>query len=85
MSDIVTNPSHYTTGEIEAKDALKAMLEVSKLTPMQDYWRGCAFKYIWRCDKKNGLEDLYKAKQCIEFLIEDIESTQAPKGVLTER
>lgn len=85
MNNNVTNPSHYTTGEIEAKDALKAMLEGSKFPHIVDTWRSFAFKYIWRADKKNGLEDLYKAKQCIEYAIEELESTQAPKGVLTER
>lgn len=85
MGNNVTYPPHYTGGEIECKDALKSMLENSKFTAMQDYWRGCAFKYIWRADKKNGLEDLEKAKQCIQYLIDDIQGTQAPKGVLTER
>ena len=84
MNDNVTNPSHYIGGDVECKDALKSMLECSKFTAMQDYWRGCAFKYLWRADKKNGIEDLQKARQCIDYLLEDIEGTQAPLGVITE-
>ncbi len=84
VSTNVTNPPHYAGCGIECKDALKSLLEGSKMTAMQDYWRGCAFKYLWRADKKNGVEDLQKARQCIDYLIEDIEATQAPNGMLTE-
>lgn len=70
--DNVTHPAHYTSGGIEAKDALKAAMNGSELPPMASYWRGCAFKYLWRFERKNGVEDLRKCRQCIDFLIEEV-------------
>lgn len=70
--DAVSHPSHYTSGGIEAKDALKAAMSGSELSPMAFYWWGCAFKYLWRWTNKNGVEDLHKCKQCIDFLIEEV-------------
>lgn len=70
--DAVSHPSHYTSGGIEAKDALKAAMDGSGLSPMASYWRGCAFKYLWRFERKNGVEDLRKCRQCIDFLIEEV-------------
>lgn len=72
-SDAVSHPAHYTSGGIEAKDALKAAMSGSELSPMASYWRGCAFKYLWRFERKNGAEDLHKCRQCIDFLIEEME------------
>lgn len=37
MTDNVTNPAHYTGGGIEAKDALKAAMFGSELSPMAFY------------------------------------------------
>lgn len=71
--DNVTRPAHYTSGGIEAKDALKAAMNGSELSPMASYWRGCAFKYLWRFERKNGVQDLRKCRQCIDFLIEEVE------------
>lgn len=71
--DAVSHPSHYTGGGIEAKDALKAAMSGSQLSPMACYWWGCAFKYLWRFERKNGVEDLRKCRQCIDFLIEEVE------------
>ena len=34
MSDNVTHPVHYTSGGIEAKDALKAAMDGSELSPI---------------------------------------------------
>ena len=70
--DAVASPAHYTSGGIEAKDALKAAMSGSELSPMASYWRGCAFKYLWRFERKNGVEDLRKCRQCIDFLIEEV-------------
>ena len=72
MTDNVTNPVHYTGGGIEAKDALKSAMAGSGLSPMASYWLGCAFKYLWRWTRKNGVEGLRKCRQCIDFLIEEV-------------
>lgn len=70
--DAVSHPAHYASGGIEAKDALKAAMFGSELSPMAFYWWGCAFKYLWRWSRKNGTEDLRKCRQCIDFLIEEV-------------
>lgn len=72
-NDAVASPAHYTSGGIEAKDALKAAMDGSGLSPMASYWRGCAFKYLWRFERKNGVEDLRKCRRCIDFLLEEVE------------
>ena len=82
--DAVSHPSHYTSGGIECKDAMAAMMgtsyclqpcanwnEAKNLAPIAFYWWGCAFKYLWRWIRKNGIQDLEKCKQCIDFLIEE--------------
>lgn len=37
------------------------------------YWCGAALKYLWRWPLKNGLEDLRKARECIDLAIEEAE------------
>lgn len=87
MEDSVGSPSHYAGAGVECKDALKSTAEASEgmyavpagglmeyraIPMMAVYWWGCAFKYLWRWPRKNGLEDLRKARQCLDFLIEEI-------------
>ena len=73
-ADEVSHPSHYGSGEIECKDAMRAMVNGSPMMPfMCFYWWLCAFKYLWRWSRKNGLIDLRKCKQCIDFLIDEME------------
>ena len=57
MNDKVNHPEHYTQGDVECIEALKAAL-----TPEQfiGYLRGSIMKYIWRCRDKNGHEDVEK-------------------------
>lgn len=82
MSDPVSSPFHYT-GPIECKDAMKAAIGINYCTsldrkadfnipPIAFYWWGCAFKYLWRWSRKNGVEDLRKCQQCIDFLIDEV-------------
>ena len=58
VNDNVNHPSHYETGSFECIDV---MLE----TQGKD-----AFKYIYRHNNKNGLEDIQKAKWYIDKYIE---------------
>lgn len=73
MDNKIKSPSHYTAGDIEAKDALKSMFYGAEMSAMAFYWWGCAFKYLWRWPRKNKIEDLEKCKQCIDFLVEEIQ------------
>ena len=65
--DAVNNPSHYTTGGIECIDAMQAMLSRDEFI---GYLRGNVFKYQWRYQHKNGVEDLKKARWYANRLIE---------------
>lgn len=56
--DPVNNPAHYTQGSVECIDAMESAFGAAQLSV---YCKIAAFKYIWRCDKKNGIEDLEKA------------------------
>lgn len=57
-ADAVLHPAHYTQGDIECIDAMKAAFGADELAI---YCKIAAFKYIWRCEHKNGLEDVKKA------------------------
>ena len=68
--DNVTNPSHYTNGNIETIDYLKDTLSKEQY---EGFCRGNVLKYISRYPHKNGVEDLNKAKTYLEWLIESVE------------
>lgn len=74
IEETVSHPGHYACGDIECKDAMRAMMmQGGELSPMAHYWRGCVFKYVWRFPlKHNGLVDLLKARQCLDFLIAEL-------------
>ena len=59
MSDPVNHPPHYTAGEIECIDAIRAALGREGFLA---YCRGNAIKYLWRCEHKGGMEYLHKAE-----------------------
>lgn len=63
------NPSHYGAldgSDVDCARAAEAMLGPGAL----DFWQGLALKYLWRWQRKNGVEDLCKAKRCIDKAIE---------------
>ena len=68
--DNVTNPSHYTNGNIETIDYLKDTLSKEQ---HEGFCRGNVLKYLSRYPHKNGVEDLNKAKTYLEWLIESVE------------
>jgi hypothetical protein len=66
--DNVNHPPHYTAGEIECIDAIRAALGREGFLA---YCRGNAIKYLWRCEHKGGTEDLKKAKWYQEKAIKE--------------
>lgn len=59
MKDNVESPAHYTRGDIECIDAVKAMLTEQEF---KAHCRATAMGYIWRAPfKNNEKEDLHKA------------------------
>lgn len=66
-NNVVTHPSHYTNGKIECWDA---MIDAFGKEAFMTYAKLNAFKYIWRSEHKNGIEDLRKAEFYLHKLIE---------------
>ena len=68
-SDAVQNPQHYTLGEIECIDAIKASMTQEEF---KGFLKGNIQKYMWRYEKKqNPVQDLEKARWYLSKLIED--------------
>lgn len=73
-ADMVNHPSHYNQGGIECIDALKAAT-VSKIG-IEAVCTANAIKYLWRYEKKNGIEDIKKARWYIDRLIRELEEKE---------
>lgn len=66
-ADNVEHPAHYTGGSIECIDA---MAETQGVEAVKNFCICNAFKYLWRHDKKNGVEDVKKAAWYLNKFIE---------------
>lgn len=65
--DMVNHPSHYETGKFEC---IEVMEEALGTDAVKGFCLCNAFKYIYRCRNKNGLEDIKKADWYLKKLIE---------------
>ncbi len=76
-SDKVHNPSHYGGGgkhNIECYKAIEYILDNLKNVPEKYYGHvSNVIKYIWRCNDKNGYEDLDKASVYFDFMFREKE------------
>ena len=61
IEDMVNHPSHYTQGEIECIQVIEYINNKLHTKGYQGYCLGNFIKYIWRCNYKNGWEDINKA------------------------
>jgi hypothetical protein len=68
-NDNVNKPNHYK-GEIECIDAIKSSMTIEEV---KGFLKGNVQKYVWRYDKKNGIEDLKKAQWYLDKLIKENE------------
>lgn len=59
--DMVNHPPHYTQGNIECIDVIKYINKKLRMEGYEGYCLGNFIKYIWRCNFKNGWEDINKA------------------------
>lgn len=70
MTDDVEHPAHYTSGEIECIDAMRAALSHEEFV---GYLRANVMKYIWRYDHKGApVQDLRKAEWYLRRLIGEV-------------
>lgn len=73
--DVISKPKHYNQGDIECIDAMVSAFGKEKVA---HFCLINAFKYVWRTDYKNGLEDVNKSiwylkkyKELMEGLIDE--------------
>lgn len=66
VSDPVHSPDHYTYGGIETIDFLQAKLSPAEFA---GFCKGNVLKYLSRAERKNGVEDLKKARWYLDRLI----------------
>lgn len=70
--DMVHEPPHYQFGKFSARMIIELVGKTYKSASVF-YHVGNALKYLMRAPRKNGLQDLKKAKQSVEFAIENWE------------
>ncbi len=66
VSDEINHPPHYTNGEIECIDAIRASMRADAFA---GYLRGNCMKYLWRYKHKGGVQDLEKGEFYLKALI----------------
>lgn len=70
-NDNVNKPSHY-----QGRYGMESIVALRNfMTPEQlkGFYLGNALKYLLRHQKKNGLEDLKKARKNLDWLIDEVE------------
>jgi len=65
------SPEHYKNQKIQPIQYLKDSMDRQQFA---GFLKGNIIKYISRCDKKNGLDDLKKAKVYLDWLVQYTES-----------
>lgn len=82
MGDKVNHPDHYQSiAGIEAIDILNDVVKDLPGTQAAMLWN--SMKYLFRFQKKNGVEDLKKARNYLDYLIADIDATtEAAKNIM---
>lgn len=71
-TDLVNHPPHYTSHP--------SGVECIQITEHMPFCLGNAIKYLWRCDGKNGVEDLRKAEWYVRREIAKREAEAAKGG-----
>jgi CRISPR/Cas system-associated protein Cas5 (RAMP superfamily) len=66
--DKVNKPAHYQ-GSIECISAIESSMSKESF---RGYLKGNVLKYMWRYEKKNGVEDLEKAQWYLKRLIDSL-------------
>lgn len=66
--DAVNAPTHYTYGEIETIDFIRDRLSKDE---MRGFFWANVIKYTSRWTRKDGIQDLNKAKVYIDWMIEN--------------
>lgn len=76
MADAVNHPSHYTKGNIECIDAIRASMTDEAFA---GYCKGNVLKYVFRYEDKGFIEDIEKAQVYLDWLREVAEKIYKEK------
>lgn len=84
MGNNVNHPDHYQNiAGVEAIDILNDVVKDLPGTQAALLWN--SMKYLFRFKKKNGVEDLKKSRNYLDYLIADIEATnEAAKNIMAK-
>lgn len=74
MSEKVNHPDHYNT---ESFECIEVMEEVFGAEAVKNFCKLNAFKYLWRADEKNGMNDIRKAQWYLEHM-RSLEAEEEP-------
>lgn len=75
MEDNINHPKHYELDKIECIDAMEM---TQGRGAVMSFCLCNAFKYLWRHGRKNGLEDIKKARWYLDKYIELAEKEENP-------
>lgn len=73
-NDVVNHPAHYTGGKMECIDIVDVMTEDKQ--GLEAFCIGNIVKYLYRYNKKGGVEDVKKAEWYFKKLVEVLEEKQ---------
>lgn len=81
-NDVISNPDHYKLNglDVEVRDVIKSALGT---VGFLDFYKGNIIKYILRANKKNGLEDYKKARQYLDWYIQELDEDANLDGQLS--
>ena len=71
---IVINPPHYTSGDIECIDAIHNAVRCKPA--FEAVLVANVIKYLWRYEEKGGLQDVEKARWYLERLLAHIKELE---------
>lgn len=74
MSEKVNHPDHYNT---ESFECIEVMEEVFGTEAVKNFCKLNAFKYLWRADEKDGMDDIRKAQWYLEHM-RSLEAEEEP-------
>lgn len=66
-NDMVNHPSHYELDKYECIDVMESVMGTEAV---KNFCACNAFKYMWRFNRKNGREDIEKARWYIDKFLE---------------
>lgn len=77
----IEHPSHYTHGDVECIDGIRAALGNEGF---KAHCAGCVIKYVWRYQHKGGLKDILKAAEYLGWLAEELELDERAENEIAQ-